>query len=56
VRHQQHADALLIVRYTEYEKSGGRMAAEVISSELIAGLTGVSGGPMTGTEGESGWL
>lgn len=52
VASQQQADALLIVRYTGNEKSGGRKAMEVVGSALIAGLTGVSGGPITGAAGE----
>jgi hypothetical protein len=55
VASQEHVDALLIARYTGNEKSGGRKAVEVVGSALIAGLTGISGGPITGAVGEV-WL
>jgi hypothetical protein len=48
---QRQADALLVARYSGYEKSGGRIAEEVVLSALVAGLTGVQGGHITGAEG-----
>lgn len=44
VAKQRKADALLIVRYNGQEKSGGRIAAEVIGMALISGLAGGNGG------------
>jgi hypothetical protein len=52
VASQQQADALLVARYTGNEKSGGRKAVEVVGSALLAGLTGVSSGPIIGAVGE----
>lgn len=49
---QYQADALLIVHSAGYEKSGGRKAADVVSSALIAGVTGLSLGPIAESEGE----
>lgn len=49
---QRGADALLVVRYSGYQKSGGRKTAEAVSSALLAGMTGIAGGPITGSEGQ----
>jgi len=52
VASQNQVDALLIVRYTGNEKSGGRKAMDVVGSALVAGLTGYSSGPIAGAVGE----